>query len=319
MGTLPASQHPTSSQTYIVTGLLIRRQFYRKIAVKTLGRLLRETFAGLRWLKHEGWHNVKPQKQLRFEEGMWKPNSFPNIIYGSCVTIYYAILLRKLPQTLEKLCVFEDFDDIFHPERSEKLANPSLGKAFSKSTRSIQLLQVFSAAFIIDAKHFFADFWLTKPHNPNAVVWENLRHLAVTSRLLHPKIRRGLINELLVAAGRAAAFMPKLELMEIWNGGEGHACIFRYQRIDAGEPRISWLSNWGIDRELDPDVVSCWAHLPGHGHPFTTAVKKFPFTRKEAKTHGRPIRYLKLRRDVLDQTSYYEVCWEDFKAGRRPR
>ncbi len=134
------------------------------------------------------------------------------------------LILWNLPNTLRELYVFEDFNNLLHSERSTERANPSLGKAFAKATRS---LEVFSAAFLIDAENFFADFWPTKPQNSNVMPWKNLRELiALTSRLLHPEIGRGKINRLLMAAGRAAAFMPKLEVMEIWNGGEGHVCFF---------------------------------------------------------------------------------------------
>jgi len=41
-----------------------------------------------------------------------------------------------------------------------------------------------------------------------------------------------------MAAGCAAAFIPRLRVMEIWNGGEGYACLFRY-RNDARIPQIT--------------------------------------------------------------------------------
>ena len=53
----------------IVTSLLIRRQFYRKIAANSLGKLLRETFTCLPWFRHEVWQDVNPQEQSRFEKG----------------------------------------------------------------------------------------------------------------------------------------------------------------------------------------------------------------------------------------------------------
>jgi len=104
--------------------------------------------------------------------------------------------------------------------------------------------------------------------------------------LLHPEIGRGKINKLLMAAGRAAALMPELEVMEIWNGGEGHACFFRYS-IHAGKPQIIWSSNWGIDVQLDYDVVHCWADLPKHRNlsgRLTTTVNRLPLRRKKVKT-----------------------------------
>jgi len=63
----------------VVTGLLIRRQFYRKIAASSLSRLLRETFTCLSWFHHEGWHDVNPQEQFSLEKGKLKSYSLPNL------------------------------------------------------------------------------------------------------------------------------------------------------------------------------------------------------------------------------------------------
>jgi hypothetical protein len=64
----------------IVTGLLIRRQFYRKIAAKSLGKLLREAFTCLQWFCHEAWHDVNPQQQSRLEKGTSKWYSLPVVV-----------------------------------------------------------------------------------------------------------------------------------------------------------------------------------------------------------------------------------------------
>lgn len=192
-----------------------------------------------------------------------------------------------------------------------------MGKALSKASRFLENL---SAAFLVDAEDFFANFWPTKQQNSNVIPWENLRKLALTSRLLHPEIGRGKINKLLIAAGRAVAFMPKLEVMEIWNGGEGHSCLFRYSN-DAGEPQITWASNWGMDVQLSYNVVHCWANLPKHGqHPhsnLTTAVNRLPRRRKQVKTYATTLRYLKLRSSVLDLISDYQLFWEELSHSKR--
>jgi len=118
-----------------------------------------------------------------------------------------------------------------------------------------------------------------------------------------------------MAAGRAAAFMPKLVVMEIWNGGEGHACLFRYS-IDAGEPKITWACNWGSNVQLHNNVVHCWANLPRHGqHPrgnLTTVVNRLQRGRKQVTTYATTIRYLKLRSSVLDLISDYQLFWEEY-------
>jgi len=70
----------TFSKVEIVTGLLIRRQFYRKIAVGSLSKLLHETFTCLQWFRHEGWHDVNPQQQSCFEKGMLKSNPLSDVV-----------------------------------------------------------------------------------------------------------------------------------------------------------------------------------------------------------------------------------------------
>lgn len=124
---------------------------------------------------------------------------------------------------------------------------------------------------------------------------------------------------MLMAAGRAATFMPKLEVMEIWNGGEGHSCLLRYSN-DAGEPQITWASNWGINVQLDYGVVHCWSNLPKHNqHPhsnLTTAVNRLPRRRKQVKTYATTIYYLKLRSSVLDLISDYQLFWEEWNHSK---
>ncbi|KAH6667878.1 hypothetical protein B0J14DRAFT_601631 [Halenospora varia] len=82
-----------------------------------------------------------------------------------------SLISTNIPRSLRELYIFEDFSTLLHPELPAKRANPSLGEALSKSTR---LLKNLSAAFLVDAEHFFADFWPIKQYDPNTVPWENL-------------------------------------------------------------------------------------------------------------------------------------------------
>jgi hypothetical protein len=176
-----------------------------------------------------------------------------------------------------------------------------------------------SAAFLVDAEDFFANLWPPNEDNLNVIPWENLRKLALTSRLLRPVTSRRKINNMLMAAGRAAVLMPKLEVMEIWNGGEGHVCFFRYSN-DTGGTKITWAGNWGPHVQLDPDVVLCWANLPRHRqHPhgnLTTEVIWLRRRRKQVKTYATTIRYLKLRSSVLHLISDYQLGWEDYNHSK---
>jgi hypothetical protein len=88
MGTLTINPNHSASSAFfqkfpevkIVTGLLIRREFYRKLAVSSLGNLLRETFTRLQWLRHEAWHGVDPQEQSWFEKSTLKIAPLPGVV-----------------------------------------------------------------------------------------------------------------------------------------------------------------------------------------------------------------------------------------------
>ncbi|KAK3934920.1 hypothetical protein QBC46DRAFT_324280 [Diplogelasinospora grovesii] len=274
-----------------VTGLLIRRQLYRAFSGKALARLLSESFPCLRRFRHEGWRNVDPSIQLRSEKD------------------YECLILQSLPNTLRTLHVFEDSNKLLHSQHPPKAPNMSLGRALSRSSR---FLETLSVAFLVDAEDFLTEFWPTKPLPTNVLPWENLRRLALTSRLLHPsRMARGDLGNLLVAAGRAASFMPKLVSMEIWNGGEGNACIFRYRNAAGERPRIILSTNWGSHVELDYDVIQCWANMPRHGQHLIAEVIPLPLRRNVMRTYAHIIHHLKLRYDVLDPISHYQVYWEN--------
>ena len=144
---------------------------------------------------------------------------------------------------------------------------------------------------------FFTSFRPANNPNANVISWENLRYLALSSRLLHPNMAGRHINGMLIAAGRAAAFMPKLRGMGIWNGGRRHACVFRYTNID-GKPHISWECTWGLKFQFDPSVINCWAYVPMQGQHsngnFTASVNPKLMRQCDTKTYASIIRRLRL-------------------------
>jgi len=56
----------------VVTYLLIRRQFYRKISGYSIGKLLNQSFTNLIEFRREGWFDVDAQQQLEFDAGTLK-------------------------------------------------------------------------------------------------------------------------------------------------------------------------------------------------------------------------------------------------------
>lgn len=80
----------------IVTGLLLRRQFYREIASPILARLLSESFPCIRWLRHERWHHVDQSQQSKFQKCKWKSGLCSTEIRGEMTAHFF--FLHSLPQ-----------------------------------------------------------------------------------------------------------------------------------------------------------------------------------------------------------------------------
>lgn len=122
--------------------------------------------------------------------------------------------------------------------------------------RKSRNLEHFSMSFFTDADDFFYAFW---PWNNGVSFdwkWEKLTTFAHTSKHLNPSQAREKVNDLLEAAGTAAKSMPKLRVMEIWNGkNDSHGCLFRYCTDDTSST-ITWKSSW--DMELESRVIDCW-------------------------------------------------------------
>lgn len=186
--------------------------------------------------------------------------------------------------------------------------------AFSTSlSKASRALEKLSGALLVDASAFFSDFMPYNQQPQNIAPWTNLRNLALTSRTLKPREPHSDISMLLQAAGHAAAFMPKLEIMEIWHGGEENKnSIFRY-KYNSGEPEISWTSDWITDFQLDDDLIHCWEQMlrvVGLPHTsLTTRVIRLPWCK--VKTRAAAIFSLELRLDVLHPISYDQIMMEE--------
>ncbi|KAI1490014.1 hypothetical protein F5X96DRAFT_577363 [Biscogniauxia mediterranea] len=108
----------------------------------------------------------------------------------------------------------------------------------------------------------------------------------------------------------AAAKMPSLETMEIWNGGEGLAMLLRYQRVERGRPAvITWRGTWELT--LRPPVIRAWDAVAlrhrGQGH---VIVKELLDAGACVEFHGDAIRHFKLSRLVIRPVWLREIQME---------
>ena len=144
------------------------------------------------------------------------------------------------PGVCKEAITVEDFsEDVIAPySMSPRLLTIILSITLAERSRRLEQL---SASFMFDALCFFRAC-------QTGWVWAELRSLALTSRTLdqRERVRTGITGVIPRAAGlmlcdaaRAVKSMPKLKIMEIWNGGAGHACLFRYQ-IEHDAARLTW-------------------------------------------------------------------------------
>jgi len=148
--------------------------------------------------------------------------------------------------------------------------------AFAKHSRFLQRLSLVD---LIRVWQFFIEFWPDRPIQNPRVPWENLQTLTLTA---HPHFLTGNkqeISKLLVAAGRAAACMPKLDFMKLWTHDPNTLTVFTHS-YNPDQPQISWLVETynnqpaiGVGRsgpeytplsidEFGCDAFKCWAELP---------------------------------------------------------
>ncbi|SCV50757.1 uncharacterized protein FFB14_11612 [Fusarium fujikuroi] len=124
--------------------------------------------------------------------------------------------------SLCKLVIFENDNESYaETYRAPAVRVPSQDVSL-KLARTSQHLEILSASFMADASHFFA-----VPQIQDSWTWGKLASLALTSNVLTGDADPLDVNRMLQNAAAAAFKMPKLNIMELWNGRKG---LSRYGR-----------------------------------------------------------------------------------------
>ncbi|UKZ60163.1 uncharacterized protein TrAtP1_001447 [Trichoderma atroviride] len=118
---------------------------------------------------------------------------------------------------------------------------------------------------------------------------------------------------MLVRAARAALSMPKLELMEIWNGQRGVAAVFRYQTSrykasSAGKQRptvMTWRGTWMF--KLEVPLIQAWEHVTYKLHGNVLLVKREPLSGRLIQSHADAIHRLELAELVIRPVSQRQI------------
>jgi hypothetical protein len=219
----------------------------------------------------------------------------------------FSILVKSgLPASVKRLSLFEDIsEDVIAPySMSPRLLTTILSITLAERSRRLQQL---SASFMFDALCFFRACqtdW----------VWAELRSLAVTSRTLdqRERVRTGITDVIPRAAGlmlcdaaRAVKSMPKLKIMEIWNGGAGHACLFRYQ-IEHETARLTWKAAPYFP--LDNQVVKVWKGAAGAHSRLSARINCHGLPAGETQSHGDAIHHFGLEVQAGPGSGVAEAC-----------
>lgn len=240
-----------------------------------------------------------------------------------------------IPNNLKRLTIFEDFSEAYDPRNardvlqhqvhpahgtaSTQQVNPFPGYQYIWAARTISAkltralaeaslgLQHLSVAFMTDARVFWS---VHRVH-----VWEHLQTLALTSQDLKPDNDPDKIQHVLHSAARVATNMPKLQIMELWNGGKGHAALFRY-RIDRDhrEAKIVWRANWHF--ELERFVVKEWQHVAYAEDVGHLQIENELLMPSQIRSHAEAILILGLEIEVACPVSIQQIHREHVERGR---
>ncbi|KAK7710642.1 hypothetical protein SLS64_005545 [Diaporthe eres] len=213
---------------------------------------------------------------------------------------------------LERLVLFENFDQRYPPSLHHceplRTASPDVGRSVASASLRLKHL---SAAFIVDA----SDVFLSAARKPGGA-WPRLTTLALTSRLLAPDTYPSTVDGMLIAAAAWARRMPSLETMEIWNGREGLAGMFRFRSFRRGRtPAITWRGTW--DLALGKDVIQAWETVANmYRRAGLVVVNDKRLDAAKIRFHGDAIHYLGLEAQVVRPVSLYQMRMErDIREG----
>lgn len=210
-------------------------QFHRHLSATALIALLRKILTRVRHLRYDSWVSFPPPMDEFAEQFVVSAST-------ECLRMYEIML--------ESLHMYEIMPRCL---RGQPGMIHTCSKVFKKLIDSSPGLKQLSLTFLVEASEFFAGI----PAGPFSTFSE-LQVVALTSkdslRLGETLVfRKPLPIPLLKAAAEAAMRMPKLQVMEIWNCGEGHAAIFRYDStFQSGTTAcvLTWRCSWDCPADI---------------------------------------------------------------------
>ncbi|ROV96612.1 hypothetical protein VPNG_09011 [Cytospora leucostoma] len=295
----------------IITGFLIRRQYYRIVSAQAIHKLMTQSLTNLQSWRWERWLDVAPyhyqgfRRALRFD------------------------LSEDLPRTLKHLAIYLDTNAILHRDTVSH-SYPSLGRNLALVSHRELELEVLALSFVVDAGDFFEQYgYITRKRKTRApddtaawslydkkvarAQWRSLQRLALTCRALRKGNRKEINSLLGLIACVALHLMPRIEVVELWNSEPGSSSSFCLDVGRDGQAAISWRSTWDHEGSaIDPETVHAWNLVARKRTANRDAV--VTTSRMQLDPHTKdylaPSSYLRLWRDVFHPISYYQLRWE---------
>ncbi|KAK4936478.1 hypothetical protein LTR10_022641 [Elasticomyces elasticus] len=226
----------------------------------------------------------------------------------------FQYLFESIPRSnnnLKRLVVFENFNQQYPAimqqfqfgvdlVKCDGIRNPAPAVSRTVALASLKL-EHLAASFIVDASHFFEidPSW----------EWSNLTSIVLTSKLFTPEKDPVEIGVMLQAAAAAAKKMPQLETMEIWNGGQGLAALFKYQVFpDRQEATITWRGTWNFT--MESSLIQAWEAVIHQYDGCRLNLVQERLNEAAVKSHGDAIHYLMLSSQVIRPISLQQIQME---------
>ena len=155
---------------------------------------------------------------------------------------------------------------------------------------------------MVDARDFFS--LDTRNSCSPTLWWPHLTTVVLTSPLLMPKGSHADIMDMLQRAGTTAVRMPKLKTMQIWNGRENLAALFKYE-LQQQLATITWRGTWHLN--LQPRVIKAWEAVSNMHGASRPRLLHETLDESEILSHANAILSLKLPELVIRPVSLRQI------------
>ncbi|CAG7563916.1 unnamed protein product [Fusarium equiseti] len=265
-----------------VSKFLIRRQQLRGICPTALNTIL-SSLEGVQDIHIERWrcHNL-------FEESHWCHSA----------RIPFAM---ELPRSTKSLSIYGETNTAIHGWKNKEVNFISFAKALRQYTNFLEHLSI---SHMIDAREFFRPFSSANEEATSSLrEWPNLRTLSLTSDVFKTGTEEE-ITSFLCTAARAARKMPRLQMLELWNGEAEMACVFSY-RVEDTVVEITWC---GTDIEaLDYEVIKEWNAVSVCLDREDTRELFVRVKKEDVASTGQVLTYLSSKDQIMHPVSAYSV------------